>query len=58
MCSLFVSASLTIEALEAFELACEVCAVELINLFTLFFWLNHFSKLGVLLFKLDWPCKK
>ena len=53
MCSLFVSASLTIEALEAFELACEVCAVELINLFTFFFWLSHFSKLGVLLFKLD-----
>ena len=44
MCSLFVSASLTIEALEAFELACEVCAVELINLFTLFFPVEPFQQ--------------
>ena len=53
MRSLFVSASLTIEALEAFELACKVCPVELIYSSTPFFWLSHFSKLGVLSFKLD-----
>ena len=54
MCSLFVSACLTIQAVDAFKSASEVCAVEVIKFFTHFFLLNHINRLRISLFKLVW----
>ena len=54
MYSLFVSACLTIQAVDAFKSASEVCVVEVIKFFTHFFLLNHINRLRISLFKLVW----
>lgn len=50
--SLFVFASLAIGAVETFEPARELCAIKVIKL-SRFLRLKHFSKSGILSFKLD-----